>query len=136
MAATRLTSDSKASERRPTEPVRRHAIVLRTIVIPAAAIESRAKRPDERGAAVLVAPHSSDAFGWPIQWGTLHTPCGVLDHGPTGEIACDTDLVCAPVGESSHNICVRPCATVGDCPLPEIMLCADNLCVLDPAVGW
>ena len=38
-AATRLTTDSAASESRPTEPVTRHAMTLRVIVTIAAAIE-------------------------------------------------------------------------------------------------
>ena len=39
-AATRLTTDSAASESRPTEPVTNHAVVFRAIVAAAAAIES------------------------------------------------------------------------------------------------
>ena len=41
-AATRLTTDSAASERRPTEPVSFHAAAFRAIVTTAAAIESPA----------------------------------------------------------------------------------------------
>src|SRR5512145_1415705 len=43
-AAMRFTTDSAASERRPTEPVSHHAAVFMTIVTIAAAIESQAKR--------------------------------------------------------------------------------------------
>ncbi|MCK9463268.1 MAG: hypothetical protein M0R80_26920 [Proteobacteria bacterium] len=74
-----------------------------------------------------------------LEWlgfvGTLHTPCGAL---ATAEdvIACEGDLVCAAAGEGGREICVAPCGTVADCPLPDIMLCQVNLCVLDPAVGW
>ena len=41
-APTRLTMDSTASDSRPTEPVRRYAIVLSAMVAMAAAIESHA----------------------------------------------------------------------------------------------
>jgi hypothetical protein len=51
-------------------------------------------------------------------------------------IVCEGDLECAPVGQDGNDICVQPCADVSECPLPEIMLCDANLCVLDPAVGW
>jgi hypothetical protein len=40
-AATRFTPDSSASESSPTDPVSRHAAVLRAIVARAAATESR-----------------------------------------------------------------------------------------------
>src|SRR5918995_1464559 len=43
-AATRLTTDSAASENRPTDPVSRYAPSLRPMVITAAAIESTAYR--------------------------------------------------------------------------------------------
>jgi len=46
-APARLTSDSMASERRPTEPVIRYATVLRPIVRIAAANDSTAKRTSE-----------------------------------------------------------------------------------------
>ncbi len=46
-AAPRLTKDSRASDRSPTEPVSHHAIVFSTIVATAAAIESQAKRTSE-----------------------------------------------------------------------------------------
>lgn len=39
IAATRLTTDSAASERRPTEPVMRHAMTLSVMVTTAAAME-------------------------------------------------------------------------------------------------
>jgi hypothetical protein len=42
MAATRLTSDSSASERSPTAPVRVKAIVFIAMVTTAAAMESHA----------------------------------------------------------------------------------------------
>src|SRR5438094_981501 len=51
MAATRLPTDSSASERRPTEPVRRKAPALSEMVVLAAAIDSQAKRVSEREAA-------------------------------------------------------------------------------------
>jgi len=41
-AAARLTTDSAASERNPTEPVSRHAAALSAIVAAAAPIESAA----------------------------------------------------------------------------------------------
>jgi len=41
-AAARLTSDSSASESRPTDPVSHHAAVFRPIVASAAAIDSQA----------------------------------------------------------------------------------------------
>lgn len=48
-APARLTKDSIASERRPTEPVIKYAMPFRAIVEMAAAIESQAKRVrDER----------------------------------------------------------------------------------------
>ena len=43
MAATRLTTDSRASERRPTDPVSRNAADFIAIVTTAAAIDSHAK---------------------------------------------------------------------------------------------
>jgi hypothetical protein len=67
---------------------------------------------------------------WLGYGGTLHTPCGAAG------FTCAGDLVCAPVGEDGSEICVAPCDTVADCPLPDLMLCAANRCVLDPAVGW
>ena len=39
IAATRLTTDSAASESRPTEPVMRHAVTLSVIVTTAAAMD-------------------------------------------------------------------------------------------------
>ena len=49
-AATRFTTDSAASERRPTDPVSSHAAVLRAMVTTAAAMESQANRAsDGRG---------------------------------------------------------------------------------------
>ncbi len=47
-AATRLTSDSSASERRPTEPVSRYAPPLSPIVTSAATTEMAAKRSSPR----------------------------------------------------------------------------------------
>ncbi len=41
-APTRLTRDSIASDRRPTDPVRRYAMVLSAMVATAAAIDSHA----------------------------------------------------------------------------------------------
>jgi hypothetical protein len=46
-APTRLTRDSIASERRPTEPVSKYATALSEIVTTAAAIESQAYRMRE-----------------------------------------------------------------------------------------
>jgi len=74
-----------------------------------------------------------------LEWlglvGTLNTPCGessMLEE----PITCEGDLECASVGEDGRDICVAACADVSECPLPDIMLCEANLCVLDPAVGW
>ena len=74
-----------------------------------------------------------------LEWlgfvGTLHTPCGAL--ASTEEvIPCEGELECESVGEGGREICVAPCAVAADCPLPDIMLCNANRCVLDPAVGW
>jgi hypothetical protein len=44
IAATRLTTDSAASESSPTDPVNDQAVVLRLIVATAAAIESQSMR--------------------------------------------------------------------------------------------
>ena len=46
-AATRFTTDSAASERRPTDPVSRQATVFMTMVTTAAAMESQANRASE-----------------------------------------------------------------------------------------
>jgi hypothetical protein len=69
---------------------------------------------------------------WLGYGGTLHTPCGTLAE----VVTCEGDLECTPVGQDGNDICVQPCDAVADCPLPDIMLCDANLCVLDPAAGW
>ncbi len=51
----RLTTDSAASERSPTEPVSHQAAVFRAMVAIAAAIESQAKRVMLGGARVVMA---------------------------------------------------------------------------------
>ena len=48
MAATRLTSDSSASDSSPTEPVRPYALAFSAIVSTAAAMESQAKERECR----------------------------------------------------------------------------------------
>jgi len=60
MAPIRLTTDSRASERRPTEPVIRYATVLSAIVATAAAIESQAKLTSD-GRVVMVGAMASRA---------------------------------------------------------------------------
>lgn len=52
IAATRFTTDSRASESRPTEPVSRYAQNLSAIVARAAAIESQAQSAKDRGSVV------------------------------------------------------------------------------------
>ena len=61
MAATRLTSDSMASESRPTEPVIHQATVFMAMVTSAAAMESQAKRARLVGGAA--GPAMSDMVG-------------------------------------------------------------------------
>ncbi len=50
IAATKFTTDSIASESRPTEPVSQYAALFRPIVSSAVAIESHAKRVSDGGA--------------------------------------------------------------------------------------
>jgi hypothetical protein len=60
-AAMRLTTDSAASERRPTEPVSHQAAVFMPMVTIAAAIESHAKRVRLGWAAVIARHFSRDS---------------------------------------------------------------------------
>ena len=52
IAATRFTTDSRASDSRPTEPVSRYAQNLSAIVARAAAIESQAQSAKDLGPVV------------------------------------------------------------------------------------
>src|SRR3954451_7922680 len=61
-AATRLTTDSAASESRPTDPVSTNAPVFSAMVTTAAAIESHANRSRPASAAPLSAPTCGNAI--------------------------------------------------------------------------
>lgn len=64
--------------------------------------------------------------------GTFHMPCGgtTTSGGNAEHGTCVDPLVCIENGDDdwSKAICVHPCETDADCPLPSILSCQDSLC--------
>src|SRR5256885_2880164 len=81
-AATRLTSDSSASERRPTEPVIAYATAFKAMVARAVAMESQAKRASEVGLGMGQGPFMPWLFAKPAY------ACLKEAHAPPGLRRC------------------------------------------------
>jgi hypothetical protein len=75
-----------------------------------------------------------DTLAWFGACGGLHLPCSGARSGcfgepgdePGDEPSCDEGLVCD--GGDGPGLCLAPCETDGDCPLPGVEVCDDGLC--------
>src|SRR3954471_24220183 len=81
-AATRLTTDSAASDSRPTEPVSRYAPVFSAMVTIAAAIDSHANRSRPAAGGSGSAPTWGNAYVFMAPALSLASRPRSLTHGP------------------------------------------------------
>ncbi|MDD5306219.1 MAG: hypothetical protein PHU25_02750 [Deltaproteobacteria bacterium] len=73
----------------------------------------------------------SGVMEWVAGCGALHLPCGTgSGMCPEEPVPCQGDLVCNATGVGSDEVCMQPCSTSSQCPLPDVLTCDGEVCRL------